>query len=72
MKLNKLLFSDNSACNNKHQLEQLSKREINPTDFIRRGQINGYVDEMSEELVGKFDKWISDESKLDAGFPRKI
>ena len=34
------------------------------SDFIRKGVVGGYKDEMSPEFIKKFDNWLSPRSKL--------
>lgn len=49
----------------------MSKQKTETDDFIRRGKIGGYKDEMPKDLIAKFDEWIAEETQLKAGFPRK-
>ena len=61
----------NTACNNKLYLEKVNaiKNLRNTTDdFIRRGKTGGYKNEMSEEYIKKFEKWIAEEDKLESWF----
>lgn len=48
----------------------MTKQKTTTDDFIRRGKIGGYKDEMSDKCIAKFDKWLNDEAHLDSGFPR--
>lgn len=68
-----LWFSDNNACNNKlyfEKINEMTKQTKVTDDFIRRGKIGGYKDEMTNETIEKFDKWIAEEGQLKTGFQR--
>lgn len=62
MKFNLIL--GNKSCNNEFLLKQVDsivKKECHDVNrFIRKGKVGGYKDEMSEEYVVKFDKWMND------------
>lgn len=49
----------------------MTKQKTSTDDFIRRGKIGRFRDEMPEEFVEKFVKWVAEEINLNAGFPQK-
>lgn len=64
----------NKACNNElyfEKINQLTKQRTNTDDFIRRGKIGGFKDEMPQKFIDKFDKWMEEEKDLVAGFEIK-
>jgi hypothetical protein len=61
----------NKACNNElyfEKVNQLTKQKTNTDDFIRRGKIGGFKEEMPPELIEEFEKWMEEEDFLEAGF----
>lgn len=48
----------------------MTNADIKTDDFIRKGKIGGYKDEMSEEYIEKFNKWMEQDSQIQTGFPR--
>lgn len=69
------LFLVNKGCNNElyfRKVNEMMKQKTNTDDFIRRGKIGGFKDEMPAEWIVKFDKWLAEEDELDAGFPKKL
>jgi Sulfotransferase domain len=64
-------FKANKACNNElyfEKINRLTKQKTNTDDFIRRGKIGGFKDEMPQEFINKFDKWMEKEKDLVTGF----
>lgn len=69
-----MIFLDNRGCNNEEyfrKVNEMTKQTTTTNDFIRRGKIGGFRDEMPVEYIEKFDKWMAEESEIEAGFPRK-
>lgn len=65
----------NKGCNNElyfTNVNEMMKQKTNTDDFIRRGKIGGFKDEMLAEWIEKFDKWLAEEDELEAGFQRKV
>lgn len=63
----------NAACNNQHLYEKanaIMKLTSKTDDFIRKGKIGGYKEEMPQDYIERFDAWIAQEVQLSPGFPR--
>lgn len=68
------MLLENPATNNISYFENLNKftdQNSVTNDFIRRGKIGGYIDEMTEEDIKRFDSWIAEERLLSTGFSTK-
>lgn len=64
-------FLENTAANNDSYIKELNKRNGGSGEIrgqIRTGKSGGYKNEMSPELIEKFDKWMKDGHKLNQGF----
>lgn len=64
-------LKDNSATNNKKLFENiraLKKQTDTSSNFIRKGKIGGYREEMSQELIDRFNEWNLQSDKLNQGY----
>ncbi|CRL02069.1 CLUMA_CG015599, isoform A [Clunio marinus] len=64
----------NKACNNTlffEKVNEIYKKRTDTDKFIRRGKAGGYKDEMSQEYIEKFDKWMEKRNDVKTGFPKK-
>jgi hypothetical protein len=50
------------------RMNEITKKNRKPEGFIRKGKAGGYKDEMSQQMIEKFETWMNEAAKMTSGF----